>query len=129
MSAIISISTYAKGLRAEEWITMCNSGKLAIYDGTKPTSPDDAITTQNKLVEWTLPNPSGYIDGTSFIGYPISPETVTQSGTGNWARLTNSGGTTLSDWTVGLSDAAIILSNLTLTIGALVTPTDWRINE
>lgn len=83
--------------------TVANTGKLRVYDGTKPASCATAITTQVKLMEFTMaadafPAASGGV----LTANGITASAAVVSGTAAWFRLFQSNGTTvLMDGTVG----------------------------
>lgn len=73
-----------------------NGGKLALYSGTKPTG-GGAVTT--KLAEFNLANPSGTVSGGVLTFTDPSNTTVIANGQATWARITDSGGSWVADFT------------------------------
>lgn len=83
--------------------TVANSGKLRIYDGAKPASCATGITTQVKLMEFTMatdafPAASGGV----LTAAAMAASVAVAAGTAAWFRLFQSNGSTvLMDGTVG----------------------------
>lgn len=76
--------------------------KLAIYDGARPAGPDTAVTSQNKLVEFNLPDPcfGAAVDGAQ--GATATANAITAvnaglSGTAAWFRIVNGDGNPVID--------------------------------
>lgn len=106
-------------------------GKLAIYDGTRPTNPDTALTTQNKLVEWTLPDPSfaAPVDDAgrsrAVMNLPAAIPAI-RTGTAAWFQITDSDGAVVFDGlvsTTGVSTADLWLNSTSVVNGVNVTIT------
>lgn len=73
-----------------------NGGKLSLYSGTKPAG-GGAITTL--LAEFNLASPSGTVTGGVLTFTDPSNTTVVANGQCTWARITNSGGSWVADFT------------------------------
>jgi hypothetical protein len=104
-----------------------NGGKLQVYDGTQPTTADDAVTTQVKLIEWTLPNPCfGSTVAGVLTANAISDVTAIASGVAAWYRCVSSGGTKLQDGSVGAGGTFdLVLDTTTITVGVTQHVTSW----
>lgn len=77
-------------------------GKLTIYGGAQPASPDTAVGAQPVLVEFTLGDPAfaGPVDGgagATATGNPVDPVPATATGTATWFRITDSDGDAVID--------------------------------
>lgn len=102
-----------------------DGGKLRIYDGTRPASVGDAVTTQTLLVELTMNSPafsasSGTPPTASFIG-PVNA-VAANTGTATWFRAVTSGGATLFDGDVSESGGGgdAIISDVDVVSGQTV---------
>lgn len=108
---------------------LANSGKLRIYSGTQPDTPEDAIDQNGAavlLAELTL-------NATAFgaaSGGVITAAAITQdsaadaTGTASWFRLWKSDGTTaLVDGTCGTASANLILATTSIVQNAIVQVT------
>jgi len=123
-TSIVSLNAALNGLAA-----LCNSGKLRIYDGAQPATPETAITTQNLLSELTM-NATAFA---SASGGVIVANSITQdssiaaTGTAAWYRLFKSDGTTpVLDGTVGTADADCVLNSVDLQQGAILQITSFQ---
>jgi hypothetical protein len=73
-----------------------SGGKLALYSGTKPAG-GGAVTT--KLAEFNLASPAGVVSGGVLTFTDPSNATVIANGQCTWARITDSGGSWVADFT------------------------------
>jgi len=135
MAAII-LSNELKTLRGQAIADLADAGgsaaTLSIYDGTQPANPDTAITDQVLLAAVPCPFPFGsasnsVMTANSFAQYM----TVEGEGTATWARLVNSSGSVIGDFTVGLtgSGANIEIQSVTFYTGVIVIVNSFTINE
>lgn len=104
------------------------TAKLRIYDGTQPTNPDVAITSQTLLAEIDLPNPAygAAVDGNpggvaTLQGTPLTDSSADASGTASWFRIINRNGDAVIDGSIGTSNASMIVGTTTVTSGAAFT--------
>ncbi len=105
-----------------------NGGKLSLYSGTKPAG-GGAITTL--LAEFTLANPSGTVTNGVLTFTDPSNTTVVANGQCTWARITDSGGAWVADFTcsqVG-GTGEIRLTEDDLTTGMTLDITSLTITE
>ncbi|CAB4157640.1 hypothetical protein UFOVP686_31 [uncultured Caudovirales phage] len=108
--------------------TASAGGKLALYDGTKP-APGGAATT--KLAEFSLSTPAGTVTNGVLTFTDPANVTVLANGTCTWARITNSGGSWVGDFTaskVGGSGEIKLTENV-LTTGMTLDVTSLTITE
>lgn len=105
-----------------------NGGKLALYDGTKP-APGGAVTT--KLAEFNLATPCGSVTGGVLTFTDPANATVIADGQATWARITNSGGSWVADFTVSQvgGTGEIRLTEDNLTTGMALDVTSLTITE
>lgn len=94
--------------QADNFTSKANGGKLQIYSGTRPATPQVAITTQVKLIEFTLANPAfgaSVISGVNAVATgnvgSIAPVAGSANGTAVWGRVLDSTGTAIWDGDVG----------------------------
>jgi hypothetical protein len=99
------------------------AGKFQLYDGTRPATGG---TATNKLAEFTLGSPFAPGSAAGVLS-PTLPSATTGllAGTATWGRLTTSGGTFVSDYSVGTTGTDVILNTTTVSIGAAVSITAW----
>lgn len=73
-------------------------GTIKIYDGTQPTLPSDAVTTQTLLGTLTFSDPCGSVSAkTLTMGAITQDSAADSSGTARWARIADSTGATVMD--------------------------------
>lgn len=110
---------------------LCNGGTLVFYTGTKPTNPDTAISSQTVLATWTfaataygsdsLTGGAEQATGT-FVTNPVTPSA---NGTVGFARIFETGGTTVvCDLSVGTSGTDIVIGTTTVNTTIPITMTD-----
>lgn len=109
----------SRGELVSAWL---DGGTLTIYDGTRPATPDTAITTQTLLVTFALPDPFGTVTDGVLEADAIAPAMVAVTGTASWARAFDAGDAVVCDMDAGVtnSDAALWLDNLSLVAGGFV---------
>lgn len=104
--------------------TRLNSGYLRIYDGTQPTDPDTAITTQVKLAELrfgatAFPAASGGVITANAI---TSDNDAAATGTATWYRCFQSDGTTAEmDGSVGTATSNLVMASTSIVQHAVVS--------
>lgn len=110
--------------------TDANSGKLDIYTGSKPATPETAATG-TKLVEFTLPATSfGAGSGGVITANAITAVAALATGTAGWARLWKSDGTTaLMDFDVTATGGGgdITIDSTSITQNAYINITSFTI--
>lgn len=97
-----------------------NSSIIRVYDGSQPSTPETAISTQNLLATITLPSSSAFSSTNGVMtAAAISDVTIALSGTAAWFRwLKSDASTVIADGSVGTSAADLILNSLALSSGA-----------
>lgn len=105
-----------------------NGGKLALYDGTKPAAGGTATT---KLAEFSLATPCGTVTGGVLTFTDPSNTTVIADGQCTWARITDSGGAWVADFTASQvgGTGEIRLTEDNLTTGMTLDVTSLTITE
>lgn len=98
-----------------------SSGKLQIYDGTRPATGG---TATNLIVETTCSYPcaAGAVSGVLSLS-AIASNTAVLAGTNTptWGRFVTSAGTFVLDCSVGTAGTDVVLSAGTITVGDNVT--------
>lgn len=105
-----------------------STGKLRIYDGTRPATGGTVTTLLAELAftDPSAPNAAGGVLTFSAIASDVSADAT---GTATWARIVDSAGTFVLDCSVGTSGADINLNTTAIQIGALVQVTSATITE
>jgi len=107
-------------------------GKLQIYSGTKPAGPDTAITSQTKLVEYTLSDPAFTAGATGVQNLDVTPALSSAglaAGTATWFCIVDSNAVAVVDGTVGTSAADLILNTVTISVGLTVDVTSGSLTQ
>lgn len=102
------------------------SGKLRIYDGTRPATGGTATTL---LAELTL-NATfapGASSGVLTLNSITSDTSADATGTATWFRIVTSGGTHVIDGNVGTSGSDLNLNTTSIVTGATVAVTSFTI--
>ena len=108
----------------------CNSGKLRIYSGTRPTNADTALSGNTLLAELTMNATSaGASSGGVWTANAItSDSSADATGTASFARLLQSDGTTVvADFSVGTSATEVILNTTSIVSAAVVSCSSFTI--
>lgn len=109
---------------------------IEIYDGTQPTDADTAVGAQTKLATLTMnatafgavsdDTPGAIMTAAAITGDSSADAT----GTASWFRLlTQSGGTTILDGSVGTSNADLVFNTVSFTMGSQVDITSLTIAQ
>jgi hypothetical protein len=110
--------------------TLANSGKLRIYQGTQPATPETSIGASTQLAELTM-NATAFPGASSHLltANAIDSDTNTVAGTAQWFRLWKSDGTTpLMDGSVDTSGADMNLNSTAVSAGGTLAITSFTIN-
>jgi hypothetical protein len=102
---------------------LANGGKLRLYTGAQPATPETAIGAQVLLAEWTMPTPAfGAAAAGVITANAITAVNALATGQATWFRLVKSDGVTpLWDGSAGIG--ATFNANLNsdlISVGALV---------
>lgn len=115
--------------------TVANSGKLRVYDGIKPASCAIAVTTQVKLMEFTMAADAfPAANGGVLTANGMVATTALVGGTATWYRLFQSNGSTvLIDGDVGEQGSPevvdLAIDNVTVTFDDVVAVTSYTITQ
>ena len=122
---------------ANAFTTAADAGTAAIiriYDGTQAADPDTAVGAQVLLAELTMSatsfgaatdaNPGALITANSIT----SDSSADATGTASWFRmLTQAGGTTICDVSVGTASADLIMNTVSFTSGSVIAISSFAI--
>jgi hypothetical protein len=101
-----------------------NSGKVRIYDGTRPATPETALSGNTLLAEPTM-NATAFgasSGGTATANAITADSSADATGTATFARVFKSDGTTvITDLEVGTGTANIVLNTTSIVAGASVS--------
>jgi hypothetical protein len=131
MSGEIELALARRQSRASLMGTWLDGGTLKLYDGTRPTDPDTAVTDQVLLASFTLPDPSGAASSGIWVGDLPEPTLILADGYPTWGRFADDQGNTVSDGGVGVSGSgnAIEVTNASFVAGAYASVTSMQIGE
>ena len=81
-------------------------GTIKVYNGTQPTSANDAVTTQTLLATLTFSDPCGTTSSGTLTMSAITQDSAADAtGTATWARIADSTGATVFDVDVTVTGA------------------------
>lgn len=131
MNNILNFAQARATLRAELTNSWLTGGTLKLYSGTRPATPDTAITSQVLLATFTFPDPAGTVTNGVWTKGTIAQVMVAVSGSAAWARAFDSTGTVIADGDVGAtgSGAMIEVSNVSLVEGGYVSIVSFTLTE
>ena len=135
MTAVISQAAAQAQLNA--FGARVNGGKLQIYDGARPANPQTAVTTQVKLLEFTLNNPA--FNAATMQAANLAQALANVSGipdatglansTASWGRVLDSSGNAVWDGDVGTGTTDFQLVTTTISTTSAVTLTSITITQ
>ena len=131
MNNLLGFATARKTSRGELLAGWLDGGEIRVYDGTRPTDADTAVSTQTLLVTFEIPNPSGTVADGVFTGDEIAAAMVAETGVAAWARAVDSSAATVFDCDVGLvnSGALLTLNSLSLAEGGYCSVLSFGLTE
>lgn len=113
-----------------------NSGTLNIYSGTQPTNPDTALSGNTLLATFTFSATACGANSTSgafkvcTASFAASSVTAAATGTAAFARILETGGTTVdADLTVGTSGADINFNSTSFVSGGTITLSSFQLKQ
>lgn len=120
----VTLATTPRNAACDAVVDLADAGggtnaHLRIYDGTRPSSANDAVSTQTLLVELDLNNPafgSASSGVATLQATPIS-ENALASGTATWFRIVDTDGDAVLDGDVDTSSAELIVNTTATTSG------------
>ena len=131
MSNELDFAAARKQSRASLLGTWLDGGTLILYTGTKPATPDTAITDQVLLATFVLADPAGTATDGVWTGELPDPALIMDTGTPTWGRFIDSTDGNVCDADVGAtgSGAAIEVENTSFVSGAYASVTSMTITE
>lgn len=132
-AVVVNITNAVAQAMANAFTTALDAGTagiITIYTGTIPTDADTAIGAQTLLATLTFSgtsfgaasdaNPGGRITANAIT----SDSSADATGTAAWARiLTQSGGTTICDVSVGTATSTMVFNTVSFTSGSAIACT------
>lgn len=109
-----------------------NSGKLRLYSGTRPATPDTALSGNTLLAELTFGATAfgASVNGVATANAITADSSADATGTATFARLFESDGTTVVlDQEVGTTGANINLNTTSIVTGAAVSVTSMTLTQ
>jgi hypothetical protein len=110
---------------------LCNSGFIEVYSGTRPATPDTALSGNTLLATLTF-SATAFGAGSSGVAAAnsITSGTAAATGTAAWARVYKSDGVTVvGDCNVGTSGSDMNFSTVSFTIGATIACTSLTLTQ
>lgn len=134
-AVVVNVTNAVAKAMADAFTTALDAGTagiITIYTGTIPTDADTAIGAQTLLATLTFSatsfgaatdaNPGGLITANAIT----SDTSADATGTAAWARiLTQGGGTTICDVSVGTATSTIIFNTVAFTSGSTIAITSF----
>ncbi|XXX79194.1 hypothetical protein WMF30_10510 [Sorangium sp. So ce134] len=119
------VSTASRNTMIDAWTALLNGGSIRIYDGSRPATPETAVSTQVLLATLTL-NATAFgaaASASATANAITSDSSADATGTAAWARVVTSGGTAVADLTVGAtgSGADIEFNSVAFQAGAQIS--------
>lgn len=122
----LTLSNAAKSASANAAVDLVDggpgAGKVRIYDGSRPASPNVAVTTQVLLAEVPLVEPafSAAVNGVKTLdGVPLAT-TGLAVGTATWFRMVDSNNVAVIDGSAGTTTQDLVLDSAEVTVGVAV---------
>lgn len=130
MANLLAFATALRTARADAITTFAgNSGKLRLYDGTRPATGGTATTLLAELTMNATIAP-GASSGVWTANAITSDSSADATGTATWGRLVKSDGTTfVMDFNVGTSGADLNLNSASIVATGTVACSSFVITE
>jgi hypothetical protein len=125
-------STAAVNAKANALGAALNGGFLRLYSGTQPATADTAPTTQVLLAELRFQAAAfgPAVNGIATAATLASDPRARASGQAAWFRACGADGVTgLVDGSVGLANADLVMSDVAIVAGGLVSVATFTLNE
>lgn len=119
------MSVAVRNAQANSLATLANNGYIRIYSGTRPATPDTALSGNTLLAELRFGATAfGAASNGTITANAITAEDSATAGTASWARILQSDGTSpLWDDEVGTATTNIQLPSVTIESGVQVSIT------
>lgn len=131
MSDLLGFATARRTSRGELLAGWLDGGEIRVYNGTRPTNADTAISTQTLLVTFELPDPAATVSNGILTGNTLATALIAATGNATWARIVDSTAATVGDCDLGLegTGAFIELDSLSLVEGGYCSIVSFGIIE
>jgi hypothetical protein len=106
MAKNLKLAAEVANAMADAVADLCDGGKINIYDGSQPASPDTEISDQTLLAQCTFGTPAfgDADDGVATANAITKDSSANATGTASWFRVFKSDGLTpLFDGSVGVT--------------------------
>ena len=125
MANDFDITNAAANAAANAVTALVNGGSLRIYSGTKPATPDDALSGNTLLAQLSFGATAfgSAANGVSTANAIASDTSADATGTASFFRAHNSSGTAVFQGTCGTSNADLVLSSTSISSGGTVEVT------
>lgn len=126
MATNLKLADAAVNAEADALSDQLDNGYLRFYDGTRPATADDAVTTQVLLAELRFANPASgpAVAGVLTFSALTKESAAKADGTATWGRTLRSDGTTaVLDGEVGTIGCDFNLDSVAISAGAEVSVT------
>lgn len=106
-------------------------GVITIYDGTRPASPQTAVSGQTILAEMVFSDPSfsPTVLGTLTANAVNNDSSANADGTATWFRVTDSNGAVVMDGDVATSNSDLNIDSTSISTGVTVSITSFVLND
>lgn len=123
MASDFDISAAAANAAANAVTALVNGGSLRIYSGTKPATPDTALSGNTLLAQLTFSATAfgSASNGVATANAITDDSSADATGTASFFRAHNSSGTAVFQGTCGTSNADLVLSSTSISSGGTVS--------
>src|SRR5574337_168696 len=122
MTVATSVRTTLATAMGEAIDAGAGAGTVKVYTGTKPASPDTAITSQTLLGTLTCSDPCGSVtSGVLTFSSITQDSSADATGTAAWVRIADSSGTAVVDLAVGTSGSDINFNTTSIVSGGPIS--------
>lgn len=131
MAKVLKLSTTGRNASVNAIAALLDGGTIEIYNGTMPTNPQTAISSQTLLSELALDATAfgAASTGVATAAAIVDDASANATGTASWARL--AGGGTVIDCNVGeaADDCVITLDEKDIVAGGTVSITSFTLTQ
>lgn len=124
-------SAASRNTAIDAWTALLNGGTFDVYDGSRPASPETAISTQVLLASLTF-NATAFgaaASGSATANAITADSSANATGTAAWVRVRTSGATAVADLTATATGGGgeVEFNSLAIQSGAQVSVTAMTI--
>ena len=130
-SNVVSFTNARRSTIATTRMGWMAAGYIDIYTTPRPSTPDTAISTQTKLVRFTLKSPAGTVSNGVMTASAMDAALNLATGTAVFARLLDSSEVVIGDGDCGATGAGtfVELDSVSIVQGAMSTITAFSLTE